>query len=685
MVFGSIGLKGLWRPASSVRGVLLLAFVMILVTVASATAVLLDLRQKELARAKTEIVSLTRILSDQTARTFDGVVLTMRGAQERLSDKFGSTLELDSRPVHLLLRARVAGLPQVKSIFLVDHQGFGANSSRPDFIQMLSMSDREFFRYFAEGGRDEIFIGSPEKAHVDGQWTYYVSMPLHDSTGGFRGLVVAAINISYFETLYESISRDFFSRILLFNSQGALLAGKPGSGVMFGQLEANPAALAELRTQPKTGVAAVIEKTAGETSYVSYRQVAKYPLLVSAAISEDEALAPWRQIVGPIVAGVMLVIVFVLLTTALVVRNFLRKEVLKSALRERGGQLRHMVQSARDGIVTINAAKRIVLFNNAAERMFGVGASEAISHDVEAVLCLCLPTSQRMSLLGYLEEGWKSPAGLALFGIIELWLGEQGFPVELSLTSTTYRGEILLTAVFRDLTERKRAEYAMLETNRQLQELSAALQNVREEERTRIARELHDELGQLLSGIRMEVSWLGGRLLPEQQLLIDKINAVKEQIDQTVASVRRISSDLRPLVLDDLGFDAAAGWYVDQYSARTGLQVSLMLPEASPEQDRDVATALFRVLQECLTNIVRHAEAKKVEIELRCEGGAWLLSIRDDGVGFSPDLKKHGSFGLIGMRERVQILGGRFAVTTALGEGTLIELVIPVKNLQERL
>ena len=183
----------------------------------------------------------------------------------------------------------------------------------------------------------------------------------------------------------------------------------------------------------------------------------------------------------------------------------------------------------------------------------------------------------------------------------------------------------------------------------------------------------------------MEVSWLGGRLLPEQQLLIDKINAVKEQIDQTVASVRRISSDLRPLVLDDLGFDAAAGWYVDQYSARTGLQVSLMLPEASPEQDRDVATALFRVLQECLANIVRHAEAKKVEIELRCEGGAWLLSIRDDGVGFSPDLKKHGSFGLIGMRERVQILGGRFAVTTALGEGTLIELVIPVKNLQERL
>lgn len=656
---------------------------MVLVTVASATAVLLDLRQKELSRSKTEIVSLTRILSDQTARTFDGVVLTMRGAQERLSDKFGSTLELDSRPVHLLLRARVAGLPQVKSIFLVDHQGLGVNSSRPDFIKNLPVVDRSFFRYFAEGGRDEIFIGSPEKARIDGQWTYYVSMPLYDSTGGFRGLIVAAINISYFETLYESIGLDFVSRILLFNSQGALLAGKPHSEAMLGQIEANPAVLTDFRARPKSGMAVADEKTAEGTRYVVYRQVSTYPLLVSAAINEDDALAPWWQVVRPIVAGVMLVIVFVLLTTALVVRNSLRKEVLKSALRERGGQLRHMVQSVRDGIVTINAAKRIVLFNNAAERMFGVGASEAISHDVEAVLCLCLPTSQRMSLLGYLEEGWKSPAGLALLGIIELWRGDKGYPVELSLSTSMYRGEILLTAVFRDLTERKRAEYALLETNRQLQELSAALQNVREEERTRIARELHDELGQLLSGIRMEVSWLSGRLLPEQQLLIDKISAVKEQIDQTVASVRRISSDLRPLVLDDLGFNAAAGWYVDQYSARTGLQVSLMLPEDSPEQERDVATALFRVLQECLTNIVRHAGAKKVEIELRYQGDEWLLSIRDDGVGFLQDSKNYGSFGLIGMRERAQILGGRFAVTTAPGEGTLIELVIPAQNRQE--
>jgi signal transduction histidine kinase len=233
------------------------------------------------------------------------------------------------------------------------------------------------------------------------------------------------------------------------------------------------------------------------------------------------------------------------------------------------------------------------------------------------------------------------------------------------------------------LTERQRTERALLESNRQLQELSASLQHVREEERTRIARELHDELGQYLTGIRMEVSWLGSRLRPEQQVLTDKIRAIKGQIDQTIASVRRISSELRPLVLDDLGFAAAAGWYVDQFSARTGLSVNLRLPGEDPEQGGAVATALFRVLQESLTNIARHAEASKVDVQLSRQKDHWVLSICDDGVGFVQDARPRLGIGLVGMRERVQILGGCFSLTTEPGEGTLTEVIIPLERQEE--
>jgi PAS domain S-box-containing protein len=438
-----------------------------------------------------------------------------------------------------------------------------------------------------------------------------------------------------------------------------------------------------LRAQPAGGVVLLSQGAADGTQFVAYRQVAKYPLVISAVVTEQDALTPWRAIVRPIAFGVILVVVFVFVASFVMVRNLLRKGALESALKESDEQLRHMVQSVRDAIVTVDATKRVVLFNGAAERMFGVSAAQVIGSEVGELLFRSLRQPQLVNLLRYLEEGWRSPPGLALLGIITLQRDELEFPVELSMSTTTFRGEILLTAVFRDLTERQRAERELLETNRQLQELSASLQNVREEERTRISRELHDELGQLLTGIRMEVSWLGGRLLPEQPVLIDKVAAIKGQIDQTVASVRRLSSELRPLVLDDLGFAAAAGWYVDQFSARTGLPVDLRLPDEDPARGDAVATALFRVLQESLTNVARHASATKVEVRLCFRGDAWVLTIRDDGAGFVPDDGRRTGIGLIGMRERAQILGGQFSVTTAPGEGTLVEIHVPAGKMRE--
>lgn len=650
---------------------------MLLTTVIAAVVVLLDLRQKELAHARGEVASLTRILSDQTTRTFESVALTMRATRERLSDDIGQRFELDSPAIQALLQARTAGLPQLKSMFLVSRDGFGVNSSRTDFIRDLPVHDREFFRHFTQGNDDNLFISRPEKARVDGQWTYYASLRLLDGEGQLRGVLVTAISIDYFEALYESVGLDHVSRIALLSRDGVLLAGSPHEETQFGKPAIDPAVLAELGALPEGRVKDVNQDIDGGRRFLAVRQVAKFPLLISVAIDEHKALAPWRHIARPIAAGAVTMLLCILMVTVLMVKYLVRKGVLELRLKESGEQLRHLVQSVKDAIITIDAGGRVVLFNGAAERMFGVRATDAVGIAVGDVFARCLSHAQGAKLMHQIEAGWRASESLDLLTIIELNNGERELPVELNLSPTLFHGDRLLTAVFRDLTERRYTERQLLETNRQLKELSAAIQNVREQQRAKISRELHDELGQQLTGIRMEIAWFGKHLAGDPAPLQSKLASIKTQIDQTIASVRRISSELRPLVLDDLGFAAAANWYVDQFSVRTGLPVDLQLPDRDPERGHVVATALFRILQESLTNIARYAEATRVGVRLVLEEGDWRLSVSDDGIGFEYDPGRLGDIGLVGMRERTQTLGGHFSVTTAPGNGTRIDASIP--------
>lgn len=673
----SIGWRGVLRRVPSVRAVLLLSFIVTVVMTLAAIVVLLDLRQKELDHARGEILTLTRILSDQTTRTFEGVALTMRVARERLSDDVGMGLELDSMPVAFLLKARSSGLPQIKSIFVIDSDGSGVNSSRADFIHWLPMASRSFFRYFKDGGDDEVFISRPEKARVDGQWTFYMGMRLSNPAGELRGVLVAAMSIEFFEALYDSIELDFVSRIRLLDKDGVLLAGKPHDEEMFAGSVAPLGATTVLERLSQGEAVGAREGPAERPRLAAYRPVNKFPLIISASVDENEALTPWRRVAQPVVAGLVLVLSLLWVTTVLIMRDLLRKDALASELRARDEQLRQMVQSVKDAIVTVSAAGCIVLFNRAAERMFGVRSEEALGRSFRALLSRCMSRAQLAGLMQHVDQGWAAPSGTDVLAIIELQSDEKEIPVELSLSSANVFGETQLSAVFRDLTESQRFERELLETNRQLQELSRSLQSVREEQRTRISRELHDELGQLLTGIRLEVSWLGGRLPAGLHELTDKIASIKNQIDQTIASVRRISSELRPLVLDDLGLAAAINWYVDQFSARTGILVELALPPDDPPRGDAVATTLFRILQESLTNIARHAEAKRIEIKLRFTNDLWVLTVRDDGVGFELDPGKRGDIGLVGMRERAQASGGRFSLQTMPGRGTLVEVSIP--------
>lgn len=237
--------------------------------------------------------------------------------------------------------------------------------------------------------------------------------------------------------------------------------------------------------------------------------------------------------------------------------------------------------------------------------------------------------------------------------------------------------------ILQDITERKEAENELKETNRQLHDLSSYLQDVREEERIHIAREIHDELGQQLTGLKMNVHWLNKKLAPTDTQVKEKLAEIVELIDETVRSVRRISANLRPSILDDIGLIAALEWHSQEVQKRSEINVSFTASIQEPDLPVPVATGVFRIYQEVLTNAVRHANAHNITSVLDLQEDQLILNIRDDGQGMDQQaVKKKKTLGLLGIRERTFLLGGRFKLDSEPGKGTAIQITIPLNNSQ---
>jgi len=241
------------------------------------------------------------------------------------------------------------------------------------------------------------------------------------------------------------------------------------------------------------------------------------------------------------------------------------------------------------------------------------------------------------------------------------------------------QGEVIgTTGISRDITDRKLAEQELLESRTQLRELSAYLQSVREEERTRIARELHDELGQSLTAIRLGLDVLETQHTEHDPAWLEKIRRLKKIAVSTVESVQRIAADLRPPILDELGLPSAIDWLMESFSERSRIKYELILPSTALHFPRDISTALFRILQESLTNVSRHSRATTVMVTLVLTRDAVTLKIVDNGKGIAAQDALHKkSLGLIGMRERAIMLGGKLTIQSKPGAGTSIELCFP--------
>jgi len=232
----------------------------------------------------------------------------------------------------------------------------------------------------------------------------------------------------------------------------------------------------------------------------------------------------------------------------------------------------------------------------------------------------------------------------------------------------------------REIAERQKAEESLRASGESLRALTARLQSIREEEGARIAREIHDELGQALTGLKMDLTWLSRRMTGDQKPLEQKIKSMSGLIDDTIRAVRRIASRLRPEALDQLGLVAAIGWQAKDFQMRTGIRCKVSLPADPLTLDPERSTAVFRIFQELLTNVARHANATKVEASLQTEGDTLVLTVQDNGRGIAEqETRGPKSLGLMGMRERALLLGGELNIEGSRTKGTRATVRVPLR------
>jgi PAS domain S-box-containing protein len=365
------------------------------------------------------------------------------------------------------------------------------------------------------------------------------------------------------------------------------------------------------------------------------------------------------------------------------IRDITERKRAEEALSQQTSILQSILDSMADAVIVVDAEGRLLLFNPAAEQIHGIATTDTISDGSTERYGVFLPDmvtpyqSDKLPLTRVLRGEAVDTAEMFVRhakAVNGAWVSANAR--QLKDENGVVRGGV---TVIRDITESKLAEEELRSSREELRNLSAHLQSVREDERTRIAREIHDELGQNLTALRLDLLWLSRHLAENQAPLQEKIQAMSQLINATARSVQRISMELRPGLLDDLGLVAAIEWQIEQFRERTGIACEVNPFAENIVMDRDRATVMFRIFQEILTNIARHAQATRVKIRLVKNKHELVLKVKDNGRGITPrEIEDPHSIGLIGMRERVYPWKGKVKIKGISGQGTSVTVSIPL-------
>ena len=354
------------------------------------------------------------------------------------------------------------------------------------------------------------------------------------------------------------------------------------------------------------------------------------------------------------------------------------KERMEKALLESESRFRQLVENINEGIVMQDKKGVITYTNDRFLDMIGYTEEEVIGKPITRFLGGGILKRKELQEAAKNNESrkasevsWKTKDGDRIFTILS--------PKNIYDEKEELRGRV---SVLTDITDRRQAEKELHQSRELLRMLSLHLQDVRERESKRIALEIHDELGQQLTALKMDISWLSNRIDPameEAKKLLQKMDSMSDLVDKTIQTVQKISSELRPGLLDDLGLVPAIEWLAQDFQSRTKIRCETRLTCGDIILPADCATAIFRISQEALTNVARHAKATRVGISLKKDNNTLILKIQDNGKGIEADeMFAPSSLGLMGMRERVRPFGGNLNITGTPKRGTSLKVTLPV-------
>lgn len=680
-LYGSDRSSSLWLQ----RRWLVLAAVIVLGSVALLALALDHLRTQTLQTAEQLNTALVQIVAEQTTRTLQAVDerLELTATSLTLMDGPG---ERNPESVGQLLQHQLAQLPFVLSLWVLDAQGslaFAADSvhaTDPASTANLATSARKpaqnYAKLFADAPQRRFAISLPQPGNTPGQWLFQAARPMLARDSTTTGFVVAVLDARHFDSLWSQIDLGKDGSLALLRRDGTMLFRVPFTESAIGKSFGNRPVFTTLLPASPNGNYNDRSAIDGINRLFAYSTLAAHPdLVVILGRAESHVLAPWRQWVTVVLwvwgsASAIILMLGIVLDRAWRRLNREQGNALENAKR-----YQTLVQVAPDAILSTAPNGQIIAANPASVALFGWTEVE-------------MQAMGRAGLLDSsdtrLEHALKERSRTGQFRGELRFVRKNGETFEGELFTSVFsdqNGEQRSTVIVRDATERHRFENALQDSALKLQALSRRIINTQEAERRRVAHELHDELGQSLTAIKINLQ-SGARFKNRtaEETNQENVRIVEDALQQ----VRSLALALRPSILDNLGLVPALSWLGKQVAQRADFVFDFVQPTAAQRLAPEQETTCFRIVQEALTNIARHAQASHVRLSMQFAPDGLTLALTDDGVGLDwsavlASAQSGASAGVLGMLERAGLVGGRLEVNSAPGAGCTLVLHCPLQ------
>ena len=570
-------------------------------------------------------------------------------------------------------------------------------------------------------GTGRFTLGKPFRGPITGRWVVVLAYPLRDQQGAITGAVSLPVDLVHFRFVANKATLMPGTDIRIVTGDGATVASLENPDAEVGK-NARGRGIADIvlargRGEARAAGAAGVERIYGFLPIPGTDWYVYAGIPASVAFRKANQRALWSAAIGSLI--VLLVLALAVFAARAVARPIEAAEETARKMaggdrdarfrpggsseiaellvqfnrtldalaederrrRRSEGRLSEVVASVAEGIITVDERQRIVMFNPGAERLFGRSAAEMAGQPLALLVPERFHERHEEHIRDFAAAG-KTHRRMGEYGTIYgLRAGGEEFPIEAAISRSGVPPDKLLTVILRDITERMRTEQALRDYAGRLRLLSHRLFEVKEDERRRLARELHDRVGPDLIALSLNLKMLRGEMpadgLRQANARLDDCEAI---LDQAALLVRDVLVDLRPPGLDELGLTAALTEHARQVAGRGGFSAAVRGAEATPRLPPATEITLFRIAQEALTNVARHARATEATLALECGPDAVVLTIADNGRGFDtgvPPKEPKASLGLVNMRERAESIGGRLRVESAPGQGTRVIVEAP--------